>query len=250
MRAHDFQMPYTYPPNPTHPTWTAAGDTRHQPVLSLENWLHVRASDQARWGWTAIPPSNVPNSPTHHPTYAQQRRGWSSPSSSASGAAGPEGESIPAGLRILSHLLSYPLTLAHYLSHICPCPPPSVSPSSSSSQGTALVMLGARAEATLPSLWWRELLCYHGSGHLNLSLHLVGPELPSSKGGGERVPLVLPQEQRGEGAQQQRQGQGQGGGELTLHRHRGVYHQLIEEGEGEYVRPSPVDIRRMWAPSA
>jgi hypothetical protein len=124
---------------------------------------------------------------------------------------------------VLSHLLSYPLTLAHYLSHICPAP----------SQGTAhLVVLGARAEATLPSLWWRELLCYHASSpSLRLGLHMVGPDLPGGNGGGERVPLSLggQEEEEEEEQQQQREEEQQ----LTLYRHRGLYHELVTSASGK-----------------
>lgn len=141
------------------------------------------------------------------------------------------GETIAApGLRVLSHLLSYPLTLAHYLGHIAPVlSSPSRPPSTA-----ALVMLGARAEASLPSLWWRELLCYHGSSRmqsLRLYVHMVGPELPgrSERGGGrECVNLSLSTEGQGEGA----------GGELVLYRHRGLYHELLSEDATVPAKPA------------
>lgn len=227
-----------------------AGDTRHQPVLSLENWLHVSyfrvligpclsVSVSTALSHTQQYPTHPNNNPTAplalipthpnntqhtHPTI-QQRRGWSAAAAAASsGSDATKANAIaPPGLRVLSHLLSYPLTLGHYLAHICPSPP----------QQAALVMLGARAEATLPSLWWRELLCYHGGGGhsspLNLGLHMVGPELAAAGSGkgssrGEQVRLATDAEASAGESQQ-------GGGELTLFRHRGLYHELLAATE-------------------
>lgn len=156
-----------------------------------------------------------------------QRRDWSA-GAEATASDGEAAAIAAPGLRVLSHLLSYPLTLAHFLTHICPSPSTPRAP-------TGLVMLGARAEATLPSLWWRELLAYHhGSSSssrsrspLNLGLHMVGPELPSSSRG-ERVPLGDEEAAVADG----RSGRG-AGGELTLFRHRGLYHELLAAGDGE-----------------
>lgn len=109
--------------------------------------------------------------------------------------------------RFLSHLLTYPLTLASGLREaglghgqdtaptasgekkkgLSPCPDKSSNTStstscrndiSSSSRGKdlAVVCLGARAESTMPPMFWRETLfalpCVS-----HLSLHLIGPEL-------------------------------------------------------------------------
>ena len=89
-------------------------------------------------------------------TYLAQR-GWTTP------LATP-------GLRILSHLLSYPLTLAHYLPHLLPA-------DSQEQQEQHLAILGARAEATLPAVWWKESL---GLRAAHAHLRMQGPETPAT----------------------------------------------------------------------
>ena len=75
-------------------------------------------------------------------------------------------EDSPA-MRLISHTLTFPLTLACFAHRLSLVESPRV----------AVVIAGARAEATLPAAWWREALLALGPRVRALDLHFVGPEL-------------------------------------------------------------------------
>ncbi|CAN0449017.1 unnamed protein product, partial [Pylaiella littoralis] len=86
--------------------------------------------------------------------------------------------------RFLSHLLTYPLTLASGLREAGLENGPDTAPTASVEEEEpelAVVCLGARAESTMPPSFWRETLfalpCVS-----HLSLHLIGPELSLPSG--------------------------------------------------------------------
>lgn len=93
------------------------------------------------------------------------------------------------GMRVISSLLTYPLTLAYALHHIHqeevgsssgPC-----EKESGNKRVTRLLIIGARAESTLPQVWWKWLL--HGlpsslSGH-DVKLSFIGPDVSLDVGG-------------------------------------------------------------------
>ncbi|RYH16986.1 hypothetical protein EON65_29290 [archaeon] len=67
--------------------------------------------------------------------------------------------------RILSSLLTFPLTLSHALSTLFPHPIPKLN----------IVVLGARSEASLPASWWREVM-YSSPPHIQeVCVKMVGP---------------------------------------------------------------------------
>lgn len=150
------------------------------------------------------------------------------------------------GLRVLSHLLTYPLTLGYLLEHIIPqekpcgkwayyiCHPSINAPlpqlpfcpfipfySPSNLPGPIYVdtfsigVLGARAEASLPPLWWNEVIYMCGGDEeettttgrrrkrnlptKHLHLHMVGPEIPGSSGNNKSQVVPLPLKEEGEG---------------------------------------------------
>jgi len=73
-------------------------------------------------------------------------------------------------LSLLTELLSYPLTLATYLQK-------QLIPSNTGKNGTVVHIIGARAEATLPVVYWAQTL-----GELeqeSLTLRFFGPDIPS-----------------------------------------------------------------------
>lgn len=102
--------------------------------------------------------------------------------------------------RFLSHLLSYPLTLAAGIHEVGPpakrgvstvhsrgspeapkaCPAGAAAEAGTGGHRIAVVCIGARAESTLPPAFWREALFALPSVSC-LDLHLIGPEvgLPS-----------------------------------------------------------------------
>lgn len=83
-------------------------------------------------------------------------------------------------MRVLSMILTNPLTLSYSLRYILPSttsPSPSTSSSSSSSMRNIRVLcLGARSESNLPLVWWRESLL-SSPNILNLSIEMCGPEI-------------------------------------------------------------------------
>ncbi|CAM9380166.1 unnamed protein product [Ectocarpus sp. 4 AP-2014] len=78
--------------------------------------------------------------------------------------------------RFLSHLLTYPLTLAAGLREAQTRKEPEHTNSDGRSNKLAVVCLGARAESTMPPAYWREAL-FALPDVSRLSLHLIGPEL-------------------------------------------------------------------------
>ncbi|CAM9124183.1 unnamed protein product [Ectocarpus sp. 6 AP-2014] len=78
--------------------------------------------------------------------------------------------------RFLSHLLTYPLTLAAGLREARIKQQPEYTNSDGRRNKLAVVCLGARAESTMPPAYWREAL-FALPDVSRLSLHLIGPEL-------------------------------------------------------------------------
>eukprot|EP00624_Nannochloropsis_granulata_P001329 evm.model.NODE_16477_length_6640_cov_25.901356.1 len=116
------------------------------------------------------------------------------------------------GLRILSHLLSYPMTLAHYLPHLQKVAEATKTKKEEAAAAVHLAILGARAEASLPSAWWMELLCLRC---IHLHLHMVGPEMPHAvaKTAARAAEHVVLDADR----------------QLWLHKHHGLYHELVAD---------------------
>lgn len=73
------------------------------------------------------------------------------------------------GFRLLSSLLTFPLTMSFGLRQVF-----EVSPISSRQSKNVLVV-GARAESSLPAVWWRENLFLKGVSHKDI--HFMGPGL-------------------------------------------------------------------------
>lgn len=116
------------------------------------------------------------------------------------------------GIRILSHLLSYPMTLAHYLPHLQKAAKATDTKKEEAATAVNLAILGARAEVSLPSAWWMELLCLRRA---HLHLHMVGPELPQAvaKTAAEAAEHVVLDADR----------------QLWLHKHHGLYHVIVAD---------------------
>lgn len=73
------------------------------------------------------------------------------------------------GFRLLSSLLTFPLTMSYGLKNVF-----EVSPVFSR-QSKNILVVGARAESSLPTIWWRENLYLKGVSHKDI--HFVGPGL-------------------------------------------------------------------------
>jgi len=142
------------------------------------------------------------------------------------------------GLRILSHLLSYPMTLAHYLPHLQKAAAAATTAAGKKEDAAAaaaavhLAILGARAEASLPSAWWKELLCLR-RGHLHL--HMIGPELPRAAAkegvaaGAAGVAAAAAAEHVVLDAER----------ELWLYKHHGLYHELASDVSSSLAASQP-----------
>lgn len=87
--------------------------------------------------------------------------------------------------RVISSLLTFPLTLSYGLSLLFRIPglPPQVLHSDDAPQFKRNVLIvGARSESSLPHAWWRELLYSHHSAMLKeLNIRMIGPGLQQSK---------------------------------------------------------------------
>lgn len=70
--------------------------------------------------------------------------------------------------RLLSTLMTFPLTLSQAINSVYP---PSFNKSSFN-----VVVIGARAESSLPLLWWREIL-FHTHISSDINIRFVGPQL-------------------------------------------------------------------------
>jgi hypothetical protein len=91
-----------------------------------------------------------------------------------------EAEQPGPALRIMSHMLTFPLTLAYALQqlHSRSLLNNSSSSSSAPSAGLNIVCIGARAEASLPvHLWTEAVLACNGILGSSSSLSFIGPEL-------------------------------------------------------------------------
>lgn len=82
-----------------------------------------------------------------------------------------------AAFRVLSSLLTFPLTLAYGLNKLFASPSLASSyPNMMLKDGSINVLiLGARAESSLPLIWWQEMLLacdFH-----NVNIRMIGPEL-------------------------------------------------------------------------
>ena len=86
-----------------------------------------------------------------------------------------EGDDFGAPERLLSHALTFPLTLAHYVTLL-------TDGKASSVESLTVIVVGARAEATLPPIWWGEVFAFLPSMR-KLAIHFVGPEISSPQGG-------------------------------------------------------------------
>lgn len=118
-----------------------------------------------------------------------------------------------AAFRVLSSLLTFPLTLAFGLNKLF------ASPSLSSSypnmmlkdRSINVLVLGARAESSLPLIWWQEMLLACDFDDVNI--RMIGPELLLDKG----RPLQDLLSQNSSLVQS-----GEGEGESTVRRRRSV----------------------------
>lgn len=95
--------------------------------------------------------------------------------SSWASAAGPDdvgGDGAGVRERLLSRLLTYPMTVARFSNHLCP--------QASSADPVSLLVLGARAEAQLPALYWETLALVTGRRwHITfVGPHLADKQLP------------------------------------------------------------------------
>ena len=77
---------------------------------------------------------------------------------------------------LLTELLTYPLTLATFLKQL----PPHTATTSAT---TVISVIGARAEATLPPIYWAQI--FHEVDHPALTLSFVGPDIPKKLHGKE-----------------------------------------------------------------
>jgi hypothetical protein len=79
--------------------------------------------------------------------------------------------------RILSSLTTFPLTVAHSLHKILARPDLSPTINLHGLNDIRICVVGARAESSLPVLWWRECLFSCPSHITNISLVMQGPHL-------------------------------------------------------------------------
>jgi hypothetical protein len=84
-----------------------------------------------------------------------------------------------SAVRTLSSVRTFPLSLAYAYRHLNQFSRPKVN----------FLIIGARGEATLPSMWWKECI-YAGAGHINeVSIKMIGPSVrpKSTTGSTERL---------------------------------------------------------------
>jgi hypothetical protein len=74
-------------------------------------------------------------------------------------------DSSPPATRMLTSLLTYPLTLAHGIETIYGSKRPNLN----------VLLLGARSESSLPLKWWAE--CLHACSSSNINITMLGPGL-------------------------------------------------------------------------
>jgi hypothetical protein len=89
------------------------------------------------------------------------------------------GQVSNVGLRTISSLLTYPLTLSYALHHIHRSQSQEES-EESSVRVTNILVLGARAESTLPLPWWKWLLRGSGLSPSHFKVNMIGPDVTLS----------------------------------------------------------------------
>lgn len=88
----------------------------------------------------------------------------------------------PEAVELLSHTLTYPLTLARHLGRL--------------GGGSDVLVLGARAEATLPLQWWAEIAPWLPAGG-GARLRMLGPEIAAEGAAGAAGGVAVEQRVRG-----------------------------------------------------
>jgi hypothetical protein len=76
----------------------------------------------------------------------------------------------PSTERVLSSCMTYPLTLAYAQKLLYP----------NLRSNIKVLIIGARAESNLPTIWWLESL-YSNNKSQNISIKMIGPELQKAK---------------------------------------------------------------------
>ncbi|KAL9179658.1 hypothetical protein ACHAXT_008948 [Thalassiosira profunda] len=121
-----------------------------------------------------------------------------------------------AAVGLLSHPLTFPLTLGRHLQALLP-----ETPSPDVKKQIRLCCVGARAECTLPDDFWRELLVAAVSLNDHCSLHctidFVGPDVPKHLTSSKTISLI-----DGDGC-----GEQQPTYELTLNYHTSFLHEVV-----------------------
>ena len=99
-------------------------------------------------------------------------------------------ELVPSAVGLLSHTLTFPLTLGRHINHINSLSSPTSShqlDNDDDDQSFRICCVGARAECTLPDDFWKEFLIAHinkANGNqdkeesLNCTIDFVGPDVP------------------------------------------------------------------------
>jgi len=90
------------------------------------------------------------------------------------------GQVSNAGLRTISSLLTYPLTLSNALAHIHRSNENDEESENSSVRVTNILIVGARAESTLPLPWWKWLLRGSGLSPSHFKINMIGPDVTLS----------------------------------------------------------------------
>eukprot|EP01031_Cornospumella_fuschlensis_P025844 gene25844-31212_t len=132
--------------------WTDAQTVRNQLKIDEQ---HTRSSNELR----SIMSHIVKNPPTGTIKTASMDTYINARSASAGQLVSESSQ------RILSSLLTFPLTLSHALTTLFPHPIPKLN----------VLVLGARSEAMLPASWWRETLFSCPSHIPEISVKMVGP---------------------------------------------------------------------------
>eukprot|EP01038_Epipyxis_sp_PR26KG_P009112 gene9112-12291_t len=90
-------------------------------------------------------------------------------------------ENNDAGLRVISSLLTFPLSLAYGIHKLFPTQEEEVKQINSFYRNHLnIAILGARSESSLPTVWWSEIFYQYHSSFANIYVDMYGPGIITS----------------------------------------------------------------------
>jgi len=87
----------------------------------------------------------------------------------------------PEAIKLLTSITTFPLTIAYALQQILPAPRDNIN----------VLTLGARAESSLPLIWWRELSVTCSQINKSISISMLGPDLASVANANDKKSRVV-----------------------------------------------------------